>query len=350
MTSDFNFDQRLQRTKEVLQNYGQVTIFNRGGSSSESEVKTIDVKTTFKKGILFYLEYNFRILFHLLKNKYQIVYSADMDTMIGVGMASYFKKFLCIYDSHEIFSEVPELEGKTTKKFIWLQFENIFVKRADICLTVNESLARIFESQHNKTFHVIRNVPFKINALSKKNNRGQIILYQGAINEGRGIEQAIKAMKYLPEYKLYIYGGGDKVNTMEELIINEGLSNNVEMKGKVVPKLLTEVTQGALIGLNLLEVKSKNYYFSMANKFYDYIQAGIPSLNMDFPEYTYALSKYHVGECINSLDPKLIADKIKQMASKIEEGLYESEIAKAKEVYNWENERELFIKILEEKI
>ena len=83
----------------------------------------------FNKGFLFYLEYNLKLFFYLIFKKSDILLSNDLDTICANFFASKLKKNTLIYDSHEIFTEVPELNGRPVVKCIWLLIERFFSKK-----------------------------------------------------------------------------------------------------------------------------------------------------------------------------------------------------------------------------
>jgi glycosyltransferase involved in cell wall biosynthesis len=348
MTSDFKYDQRMQKISSVFETYGDVVILHRSQEKFLTNDRCINIKCLFKTGFLFYLEFNIRILFCILNNKFDIIYGADTDTLLGIGMAKVFKNFVGFYDSHELFTEVPELEGKTIKKFIWLQIEYIFVAKMDYCITVNESISFILESQHKRKFTVVRNVPVKLNDPSKVLKENTII-YQGALNKGRGIEACILAMKFVEGYKLKIYGDGDLKNKLQDLTKKNMLSNKIEFMGKLLPNVLINETKKAKLGLNLLDDVSKNYFFSSANKFFDYIHARVPSLNMEFPEYMNMIKQHNVGDMILNLNVEKLADKINFMLQEESQLVYEHHFDKAIEEYNWNKEKTNLKILIEEK-
>jgi glycosyltransferase involved in cell wall biosynthesis len=328
MTSDYTYDQRMLRISKVMDEYGDVTIYHTG---------KIGINTFFRKGILFYLEYNLRLLWKLLFNKFDIVYAVDTDTLLAAGVASWFKKFFFIYDSHEYFIGVPELKDKMIKKFIWKSVENWFVKRTNLCITVNGSLATILSNEFKKEFLAVQNVPFLSQNETKNKQKDNYFIYQGAVNEGRGLEELIAVMKELPKYKLLIIGDGDIKKQLEEKASIEK-TENVLFLGKKTPTELIPLTANALLGFNLLSENSQSYYYSSANKCYDYINGLIPSINMAFPEYLGILEKYPIGECIRDLDIKTITFAIEKILDPSRYDSYLIACKKAREEYNWERE------------
>ena len=105
------------------------------------------------------------------------------------------------------------------------------------------------------------------------------------MNPGRGLEVAIEAMDGLPDCELWIAGSGPEEADLRRLAGGSEYPGRVRFLGFVAPEELPALTEQAWLGLNLLDAVSPSYYYSLANKALDYVQAGVPSVQMDFPEY-----------------------------------------------------------------
>ncbi len=335
MTSNFAFDQRMQRIAEAFQQY-DIVVYNRGCVNYKN-IEVLNAACYINKGFLAYIEYNLRLFFHLFFNKYDALYLVDTDTLFAGGMSSFFKTSKFIFDSHEYFIEVPELQDRVMKKNIWKLIEKIFIPRMHLCITVNQSLSEILTREYKKEFFVIRNVPITRTKI-EHNSTKKIIIYQGAINVGRGLECAIDAMLHLEGFELHLYGKGDLMNVLKSKVENLCLSAKVFFFGNVNPDVLWQKTNEAYIGLNLLEASSKNYYYSLANKFFDYIHAEVPSVNMAFPEYENILSKHKVGLMLEELNPSLLVNKIKELDNIDFRKQLIGNCIKYKGCYTWEEE------------
>lgn len=206
-----------------------------------------------------------------------------------------------IYDAHEYFTEVPELADRRFEKSIWKWVERKAIPQCRSMYTVSNQLAILFNREYNLKADVIYNYPFSLNrkfTIQKEN----IIVYQGDLNVGRGLELAIQAMRKLEGYILVIIGDGYHRLYLENWMTQCGVNERVEFKGKLTPDELKSYTQRARFGLNLLENKGLNYYYSLANKFFDYIQAGVIPITMNFPEYQRIQGEYNCAILINALD------------------------------------------------
>lgn len=298
VTNDLVYDQRLLKTCNALRKHFNFEILclgvDRGREyiASKEPFEIFRFNMTFKKGPLFYLEYNLRSLIRLFRIRKQInqVLAFDADTLLAAGIFSGITKKPLYYDAHEWFSEVPELRNRTFVKRIWDIVERFGVKRARACYTVGPMLAEIFTLKFAKPFHYIRNTPI-FHEPPPGQARAKMILYQGALNEGRCLDLFLDVAKVLPEYKFVLAGDGDIAMELSRRVQNEQLKN-VQMTGKLPPADLKILTQQAIFGFNVLENKGKSYYYSLANKFFDYAAAGVISINSPFPEYETLIQKY----------------------------------------------------------
>jgi len=345
VTNDLSFDQRMQRICSALVEFGyDVTLVGRTRKNSipfSPEVyRTHRFSCWFNQGILFYLEINLRILFFAMRYSFDLFYAVDLDTISGVALASGLQRKKFIFDAHEWFAEVPELLNKPMKRKIWNGINYLFVPKASLRYTVNESLAKVFSEEMQVPFYVLRNVPTGHSEPEAHTPAKKIILYQGVLNAGRGLESAIEAMPLLADFELHLAGEGDLSDELRILAQESPAKDRILFLGYQSPQALKEITRRATIGLNLLESESKNYYYSLANKFFDYMHAEIPSVNMDFPEYRNIINEYPCAVMIKSCDAQLIADAVNSTCDDNEAyARYCQSAAEAKMIFNWEHEK-----------
>lgn len=345
VTNDLNTDQRVHRTCCTLINAGfDVVLVGRKLPNSlplNRVYKTKRMRLLFNKGFLFYAEYNLRLFFFLLFNKKTHLFANDVDTLIPNYLVSKIQNKPLVFDSHELFSEVPELVNRPLIKFIWGKIEDYFIPKLKYNITVSDSIANYYLQKYNSHFEVIRNVPIKKEVEDDKatniklNNNA--IIYQGALNKGRGIELMIETMSYLNDVTLYIVGTGDISDDLKQLVKSKDLSKKIYFLGKVLPNELAKITKQASVGISLEEDLGLNYRYALPNKLFDYIQAKIPVLVSDFPEMKNLVLHYKVGEIITKRSPEKIAEKIKLMLNN--KNCYQNNLEITAEELCWEKEK-----------
>ena len=347
VTNDLTYDRRMFRICSALAGGGaNIILVGRKLKNSlpfePASFAGVRLHCWFTKGLLFYAEYNIRLFFFLWSSRFDVACACDLDTALAVRMVSWIRMKKSVYDAHEYFSEVPELNHRPAVKAIWNWIGKITIPGFDACYTVGQELALLMGEKYRAHFDVIRNIAPVHKVQSKVNETlpsEKILLYQGALNVGRGLKACIQAMVYIPEWKFWLAGEGDITDRLQELANDLGVADRVRFLGWVKPDDLPSLLHQARLSINLREKGSLNDYYSLPNKFFDAIQAGLPSIHMNYPEYAVICKKY---KCALLLD-EVHADKIVEAVRRIDEdevlyeNLVEGCIAAAKE-FTWENE------------
>ncbi|AMJ66295.1 glycosyltransferase [Hymenobacter sp. PAMC 26628] len=319
-TTDLVHDQRMQRICSSLQDAGyQVELVGwarpASGPLPPQSYRQHRLRGWFQSGKLFYLEYNLRLLVHLLRRRADAWCAVDLDTALPVWLRARLGGQPLVYDAHELFTETPEVVGRPAVQRAWRWVENFVVPRARLAYTVGPALARVFEARHGRPFAVVRNAARPGPPVAAPNGEaGGYVLYQGVLNVGRGLEALLDAMPQV-RGRLVLCGEGDCSAALRARAAHLGLlaSGQVEFRGYVRPDALRAVTAGAAVGVMLLENRGLSYYYSLANKFFDYVHAGIPQVLIDFPEYRALNDAYDVAELVPDLDPGALAAALNRL-------------------------------------
>ena len=297
-----------------------------------------------------YVEFQWKLYKELLKKADQdtILLSNDLDTLLPNYLVSKKLNLPLVYDSHEIFTEMPSVNGRFTQN-IWRSLESFIVPKLKFMMTASESYADWF----HKTYGIERPVVLQNFPLKSGNpqdysivNSPKVIIYQGVINPSRGLDKLIPEMHKIENAELWIAGDGPKKKEFQELTKNLGLDDKVKFIGKILPEKLREITQKADLGVSIEENNGLSYYFSMPNKISDYIQARIPVVVSDFPEMRKVADHFKAGEKIR--DYNELAQKI-QLVLNNGKHSYKDALDHAASQLCWENEENrllgLFCKI-----
>jgi glycosyltransferase involved in cell wall biosynthesis len=354
VTNDLTYDRRMDRICNALADAGyDVVLVGRKLKDSlplrEGKYKGVRLRCFFNTGFLFYKEFNLRLFFYLLFTRFDIACACDLDTALPVLSAAKLKGKKSVYDAHEFYTESPELVGRPGVKNVWEWIGRLTVPHFDAHYTVGERIATLLREKYDVNFNIIRNIapassaPEQIKPIIE---RDDILLYQGAINIGRGLETLIEAMVELPGWQLWLAGEGDitaKLKSKAELL---NVTDRVSFLGWVKPINLPMLMQQAKISVNLRDKASMNDYLSLPNKFFDAIHAGLPSINMDFPEYRAICDKYPVSFLIGTLSVDAICNVIRlvEIDPMLLIKMSEACIDAARE-YTWANEGKRLIEI-----
>lgn len=289
------------------------------------------------------------MFFILLKHDFDIACACDLDTVPAIRLASRLKNKKSVYDAHEYFSEVPELNNRPLVKAIWNLISKQTIPAFDACYTVGQELASIMGKKFGVRFDVIRNIaPVKRNvtAVPVGESRKKVLLYQGALNVGRGLEACIEAMVGLPDWQFWLAGEGDITNHLKALAAEHGVGDRVDFLGWVQPENLPQLLSQAKLNINLREQGSLNDFYSLPNKFFDAIHAGLPGINMNYPEYASICSAYPCAYLLDEVKADRISDAVVFLDSHpdVYHSMQEACMAASK-VFNWETESKKLIAI-----
>lgn len=353
VTNDLYTDNRVHKICVFLEKQGyHVTLVGRlrkdSNDLAERSYRTKRMKLFKDKGALFYAEFNFRLFFYLLFHKAHLLVANDLDTLLANYAASKFKpNARLVYDSHEYFTEVPELIERPKVQKVWEGIESWIFPRLKMIYTVNESIAQLYRDKYKKDVKVIRNIspswkPEKM--LSKMDlgipeNKFLIILQGAGINIHRGAEEAVEAMKHIENAALLIVGDGDVVNDLKMYVIDYDLQDKVFFYGKRPYNEMMNYTHYADLGLTLDKPNNINYKFSLPNKVFDYIHAGTPIISTNLIEIERIISQHHIGLVIDELSLETLAEKINYLKDHPEElKIMKENCVAAAEIENWEHE------------
>lgn len=347
VTNDLSYDQRMQRICTTLAENGYaVTLVGRKLNSSipltEKKYRQKRIRCWFKKGKLFYFEYNLRLTIYLLFQKMDAVCAIDLDTIIPCHTISRWKGIPRIYDAHELFTEMKEVITRPRIRKIWTKVERRLVPKFKLGYTVSESIADEFQKRYGVKYQTIRNLPV-LKPINEIQPHEKFILYQGAVNEARGFEFLIPALQEV-NCKLVVCGDGNFMPKLKSLITEFKLENKIELKGLMSPEEIRKISQQATIGMALAEKQGLNQYLALPNKFFDYVHAGLPQITMNYPEYVKINIQFEVAILLEDLDPKKIAAAINNLLS--DETLHrklKNNCIKARDELNWQIEEKKLI-------
>lgn len=342
VTNDLSYDQRMIRICSSLAENGyDVLLVGRKRRSSipltEKTFRQKRLNCWFDRGALFYAEFNIRLFLFLLTRKADAICAIDLDTILPVLYISWLKKINRIYDAHELFCEMKEIVSRPRIYAIWKMIERHTVPAFKHGYTVNGPIAGEFRKMYGVDYAVIRSMA-RYDGTAPEPVRDHYILYQGAVNEGRCFETLIPAMQWV-DAPLHICGDGNFMNRAKDLVRQYGLESKIIFHGLLPPEELKPITRKARIGLTLFEPGARSNYFSLANRFFDYIQAGVPQLCVDYPVYRELNNLHQVAVLITDLSARSIADSINQMLQNEQEWITMKDhcISAAKEL-NWQSE------------
>ena len=357
--NDLVTDQRVNKSCLTLQKAGfEVLLVGRRQRKSppmdDRPYKSRRMKLLFEKGPLFYAEFNIRLFIFLLFHHCNCLLSNDLDTLLPSFWISRLKRVPLIYDSHEYFTEVPELVNRPKVQRVWKRIEEYVLPKMKEMITVNQSIANLFREKYGIKVHIIRNIPIRkmLPAPASREDVGldpekHILVLQGSgINIHRGSEELVDAMEYLNDCQLVIIGGGDVLPILKEKVTANNWDDRVKFFPRMPYQKMMAITQLAELGFTLDKDTNLNYRFSLPNKLFDYIQAGVPIVASHLTEIERIITDYNIGTFIENHEPKTIAETI-QRALNDEKSLaiWKTNLVAAAQELCWENEEKVLLDI-----
>ncbi len=315
--------------------------------------KTVRMRLLFVRGPLFYAEFNIRLFLFLLFKKVNLFLSNDLDTLLPNFLVSRLRNIPLAYDSHEYYTETPELVNRKFVQHVWKLMEQFMLSRIDRMITVNESIAQMFRQEYGIEVVVVRNIPpsIKISTTKSRYDLGlpvekKLLILQGSgINIDRGVEELVLAMQYIDNAVLLLIGNGDAMPVIRNLIKDNHLEDKVMLFPRMNYNEMMCYTQLADVGFTLDKDTNLNYRFSLPNKLFDYIHAGIPVLATPLVEIKAIIDRFQIGGFIDSHQPDIMAKQIGNYL--IQNDLmrvWRKNLSFAAESLNWENEEKILLK------
>lgn len=342
VTNELNYDQRMIRICQSLTAAGySITLVGRRHFNTAPLVKQpfrqLRLFCFFRKGVLFYTEFNLRLLVYLLFCRTDIIGSVDLDTILPGYLASRLRRKQRVYDAHELFCEMKEIVSRPHIYRFWKWVEKTTVPHYPNGYTVSAPIAAELHHLYGVKYGEIRNIARR-NHEPVPAKPEKYLIYQGAINEGRSFETLLPAMQWVP-VPLVLCGTGNFVEEARRLVDQLGLADKIIFKGNILPEKLKQITRQAWAGITLFENAGRSNYYSLANRFFDYLQAGIPQLCVDYPVYREINNQYPICVLTKDLRPEALASQLNTLLTD-EAGylLLQQNCLKARQILCWEEE------------
>lgn len=348
-TSDIDYDSRILNEAESLAKKYQVTILCRKYHQAIIKSKSFKIKRVNYQRLLIYKLNIFSSLLSLMRaafyEKATIYHAHDLDGLLCAFPAALIKRKMLIYDSHELWSEIFPFSNLGALRWLFKPLEKFLMIKVKTGITVNQTIANFLTKKYHKKFIAVYNAqntpkenksraPF---SLKKMFPEKKIILQLGIVDEGRGLEQMIKAVKFLPKNYVVVFLGKGKLEDQIKKRTKElDLENQIHILPRVAPDEVVATNKEADLGLALTQKISLSYFYSSPNKLFQYIAARVPILGSNFPEYKKIILGNGIGEVVEPSKPKLIAQKIIEMTKINAQKRYRRNlVGLAKTKYNW---------------
>lgn len=328
-------------TEEFKETYGKISIVK------------------LKKGFIslsFYLKFIWYLKLKLFSTKASIIFAEDIYTLPFAVIFGKLKRAKIYYDSRELFGYLAGLKDKKLKQAVWKSIEKFFIKKADYVIVTGQMDGEFLQKEFGiKKVIPLRNLPryykpelhLDLHSHLRIDKSKKIIIYQGVLLKGRGIEKVFSVLNELPNHVFVIAGGGEYEQHYKQLAEQMNLTEQVFFLGKLTQENLPQVTASVDVGVALIENLSTSYYYALPNKLFEYIMAKVPVIVSNLPQMKEIVDKYDVGFAVNIDNKDELVSVIKKLSE--DANLYESKKQNcriASQELNWEKEVVALLKTL----
>jgi glycosyltransferase involved in cell wall biosynthesis len=351
--SDLATDMRVQKQASLLAEMGcRVTVLGRMRYNSLPLVlpgiTVFRIRVPFRKGPGMYITFNFILLINLLVRRFDLCVSNDLDTLVPCYAVSRLFRKKLVYDAHEYFTGQHGLIEKRIRHRLWKSAERLTVPHVKHMITVSNSVAELYRSEYGSNPVVVRNVAPTVAHLVPHDRStysvGEdelLVIYQGSgINEGRGAEELIDAMALAEGVRLIIAGSGDIIRKIRQRGTDSRAAARIIFLPVMPWEEMMRYTLGCDAGFSLDTDTCTNQRYSLPNKLFDYIAAGIPAIASPLPEVSAVIRQYGCGVVLEEVSPEAIAQALVRLRDDraLLAALKEKSGAARREL-NWEKEK-----------
>ena len=355
---DLNYDFRVFREADALQASGhRVTVValqsGRGLAAAWEAIEVRQIPVPAGLSLRFsYPYFWWRAAAVLRAIRADAYHAHDLDALLPASRAAFRLGVPLVYDSHELWTGQSSLVTRPWVRGFWERLERRLIKHATRIISVSEPIARELERRHAvEPVVVVRNMPpFRDpvegdvlrQQLGLESNR-MVLLYQGGFLTDNGLAELIAAMDDVPGADLVLLGGGPTEGALKAQVRELGLAERVHFVARVPFPDLHRYTCSADLGLCLIKPTGRSFYWSMPNKLFEYMMAGLPVVGSDLPQIQAVIESAGVGQCVQ-VTTRAIAEKLRTLLATPE--LLEQYAAASRasaERYCWECEQHRLI-------
>lgn len=287
-----------------------------------------------------------RAVYRLLREEApDAIHANDLDVLAPCWFAARKLRVQLLHDAHELWVELPSLVGRPHIRAIWSVLAHALIPRCDAVVTVSDGVAGEITKRYGVNPVVVRNLPTRSGPVEPAPLRHRLgipseaplLIYQGGLLPGLGIDRAVDAMDYLPEAHLIIIGGGPLRDEIERHIEQSASRDRVHLLPPVPFAELKPITTACDVGLYLGSSAGLNLQYALPNKLFEYIAAHVPPVITDWPDQAAIVRRYDVGTVVPpDSTPEQIATAVRETLANRDRYIANCRIAADELV--WEND------------
>jgi len=309
-----------------------------------------------------YLVHELRLVRILCRLRPDSLHAHDSNALVPVALAARRAGVPFIYDAHDLWLGRPRRDrsrlyfalSQLTYRFI----ERTFVHRAAAVITVSRPIANHLARRYGlDRVELVHNFPDlrtperrelrgRPDATSIPENR-RIVLYLGALMGGRGLENLVDAVPHVEGADLVLLGSGALEAPLVRRAREAGSADRVHLLAPVPSNEVVDYAASADVGVSPIVPSCLNYRYSLPNKLFQYMAAGVPVVASDFPQVREVVRDSGCGLVVDTSRPADIAAAVNWILSDPGRALVMGERGRAavEERYNWSTAADVLLSV-----
>jgi len=249
----------------------------------------------------------FKLAALTVRTRPDVVHAHDFSTLPAGWLAAALRRVPLVYDAHEVnvgregyYRQLVRIIGTV---------EGCLIRRCARVLTTTGIRARhfrrVYKLEHtpvvlqNRPPPAERPDPIDLRAALNIPPVALLCLYQGGLQEGRGLHNLLRAVAAADGVHLVLVGGGHQEPSLRRQADASGAAARIHFHGQVPLAEVPAITAAADVGMQVLRNTCFNHWSTDSNKLFEYAQAGIAVVASDFPEIRRIVRAHGFGVLVN---------------------------------------------------
>jgi starch synthase len=287
----------------------------------------------------------YKLMKTLAQEHYDVYWANDFETLPEAARLKHFTGSLTVYDSHEYWSGRMDVRGRWYFPLrLWSRlYEKYLIKhKVDIVVSVNHEILSML-AHKNVPSLCLYNIPSKhdiqpftgyFHKLYGLSEEKRVLIFQGGLQKGRGIEFILASAQLFPPQWVVIFMGSGPLELMIHNMSGGVSKGHIFLHKPVPSQELLNYTAASDLGLCTIESFCLSYQFALPNKFWEYIQAGIPVVSTRLPSMSAIHQRFSIGEEFDEGNTESFIKVIHQIFNNYES--YKESITQAQKEFDYE--------------
>lgn len=281
-----------------------------------------------------------------------VIHAHDVNTLATAWVARVVTHAKLVYDAHEISTS---REGYSSFRRMTAFIEGWLMPKAQGTITTTDARAKFFARAYGVARPtVLQNRPRYTEVERTETLRetlgitdsAPIVLYQGGVQQGRGLALLVRAAQKVEGAYFVFVGGGRLVGELEQLTQELGIEKRVRFIPTVSLDALPAYTASADIGVQPIENTCLNHFTTDSNKLFEYVMAGLPVVATQLPEIRQVVNGFELGLLVPSGDLDALAEAIQRLVSDgALRARYATNARAASERLSWEEQEQKLVEL-----